>query len=130
MKSKQIENIVVEEFSSESVQETYKEMTKHGLWKSEKILFKKYYKNNSTVLDIGCGSGRTTYGLIKLGYKTIGIDITPEMVKSAEGLSEYFNLKIDFRILNAKDLKFKDNSFDNALFSFNGWIKFPERLIG
>jgi len=125
MENNQIENIVIEEFSSNDIQETYREMTKHGLWKSEEILFKKYFKKNSTILDIGCGSGRTTYGLKKLDYEVIGIDITPEMIKSAKALSDYFNLNIDFRVSDAKKLNFKDNSFDNAVFSFNGWDQIP-----
>jgi len=128
MEIKKIKNIVVEEFSSTSIQKTYREMTKCGLWKSEEMLFKKYFEKNSTILDIGCGSGRTTYGLVKLGYEVIGVDMTPEMIKSANELSDYFKLKIDFRLLNAKDLKFKDNSFDNAIFSFNGWSQIPGKV--
>jgi len=123
----EIEKTVVKEFSSKGVQETYKDMTREGLWKSEEILFKKYFKKGSSILDIGCGSGRTTFPLVKLGHKVIGIDLTPAMIKSAKWISKEFGIKVDFKVGNAKNLKFKDNSFDNAIFSFNGWNQVPGR---
>jgi len=37
-------------------------------------------------LDFGCGSGRSTRFLQKLGFQTVGIDISDEMVKRAQEL--------------------------------------------
>lgn len=122
-----IENLVIKEFSTKHVQEVYKGTTREGLWNSEEKLFKKYFKKGSSVLDIGCGSGRTTFPLVKLGYKVTAIDLTPAMIKSAKEMSKEFGIKADFRLGNAKDLKFKNESFDNALFSFNGWNQIPGR---
>jgi len=121
-----IKEIVIREFSSKSVQETYKRITKQGLWKSEEKLFKKYLKKGS-VLDVGCGSGRTTFPLVRMGYKVIGVDLTPAMIKSAKELSKEFKIKVDFRTGDATDLEFKNESFDNVLFSWNGWNFIPER---
>jgi ubiquinone/menaquinone biosynthesis C-methylase UbiE len=45
------------------------------------IIFK--YVNGKRALDFGCGTGRSTRFLNNLGYDTIGIDISEEMVKKA-----------------------------------------------
>lgn len=122
---KSIQKLVLHEFSNKKVQEAYREMTKKGLWKSEKIIFGKYFKKGTKILDIGCGSGRTTFPLAKMGYKVIGIDLTPAMIQTAKKLAKELKRKIDFRTGNAVNLEFKDESFDNALFSFNGWNQIP-----
>jgi ubiquinone/menaquinone biosynthesis C-methylase UbiE len=122
---KEIQEIVVREFSNANVQNAYEEMTREGLWASEEKLLKKYFKKNSRILDIGCGSGRTTFDLARLGYNVVGIDLTPAMIKTAKKLSEEFNINIDFKVGNAIKLNFDDKSFDNALFSFNGWDQIP-----
>lgn len=122
---KSLQKLVAREFSSEKVQKSYEEATREGLWKSEEKLFKKYFKPGSRILDIGCGSGRTTFPLAKMGHKVIGIDLTPAMIKTAKRLSKEFRMKVDFRAGNATSLKIKNESFDNALFSFNGWDQIP-----
>lgn len=122
-----IKKTVIREFSSPKIQNSYQEMTRQGLWGSEEKLFKRHFKSGSSVLDIGCGSGRTTFPLIRNGYKVTAIDITPAMLKSARGFAKEFKLKADFRLGDATQLEFKDRSFDNALFSFNGWDQVPGR---
>ncbi|RLJ06777.1 MAG: class I SAM-dependent methyltransferase [Candidatus Aenigmatarchaeota archaeon] len=124
-KHKRIRELILKEFSNQKVQKAYERLTRKGLWKSEKKLFKKYFKKGSVVLDIGCGSGRTSFGLAKMGFKVTGIDITPAMIKTAKRLSKEFNIKIDFLIGDAVQLCFKNESFNCALFSFNGWDQIP-----
>jgi len=46
-------------------------------------LFKTYVKGTNA-LDFGCGTGRSTRFLEKQGFKTIGIDISPEMIQLAK----------------------------------------------
>ncbi len=109
---------------------SYKDFTiEVGLWESEKYVFKKYLSTDSTILDLGCGTGRTTFGLIRLGFdKVIGLDLTPEMIFEAKKLNTIFNVDIDFRIGDATKLDFNDKEFDVVIFSFNGIMSIPNPI--
>ena len=64
------------QYNKEENIKRYGEGIKIGLWNSEKIIFDKYIDKKSKILDLGCGAGRTTFGLYELGYKNIiGLDI-------------------------------------------------------
>jgi len=95
------------------------------LWNSEKILITKFFKPKSTILDVGCGTGRTTISLYRLGYKVLGIDLVPEMIKNAKKISQEKNLAINYETGNVTNLKYADNSFDNVIFSTNGFGQIP-----
>ena len=122
---KNLKEYVIEQFSLNATQEWYINFAESGLWESEKILIQKHFKPKSTILDIGCGTGRTTIHLHKLGYQVNGIDIVPLMIKNAKVIAKFKKLNIKYEIGDATDLKYKNSSFDNALFSFNGWTQIP-----
>ena len=103
--------------------------TELGLWASEKAMFKKYLNRTDAILDIGCGTGRTTFALFQMGFHDIiGLDLTPEMIESAHHLDEQFNTKIPFVVGDALDLKYEDQQFDVVIFSFNGLMSIPKAV--
>lgn len=97
-----------------------------GLWASEEYVFTKYLQKNDRILDVGCGTGRTTFSLYDLGYKEIiGLDLTPEMIEAAEEIKQERQSPIQFMVGNAKDLPFEAGQFDVVIFSFNGLMSIP-----
>ena len=75
-------------------------------------LFKKYVDINNSILDIGCGYGRTLKELYDLGYRNlIGIDFSKEMIDRARNLYSYIN----FYVGNGNQLNFDNNSIDSVI---------------
>lgn len=68
------------------------------------------------VLDLGCGAGRTTGELARRGFRVTAIDLAPRLLEAAR--QRYPGL--DFRVMDATSLELDDDSFDAALFSYNG----------
>jgi SAM-dependent methyltransferase len=69
-------------------------------------------------LDFGCGAGRSTRFLEKIGYNAVGVDISGDMIKKAREL----DAKGDYRLIGDGDMsQFADNSFDliQSVFTFD-----------
>lgn len=65
---------------------SYTDFTKEvGLWDFEKYLFQKYLQAKDNILDLGCGTGRTTFPLYQLGYTNIIGFEESEQVKTKSG---------------------------------------------
>ncbi len=72
-------------------------------------------KRGDKVLDVCCGTGDQVFYYGKEGIIATGVDLSPGMIKSAEKRKEKSGLtNVSFRVANAKQLPFKDNSFDFA----------------
>ncbi len=120
---KVIKENVIGTYSSKEMQQNYKKI---GLWEAEKILFNKYFtKKGAKILDVGCGGGRTTIPLVKRGFKVTAFDITPLMVDLTKENLKKSKLKAKVEIGDATNIKYKSNSFDYVLFSFNGIEAIP-----
>jgi SAM-dependent methyltransferase len=66
-------------------------------------------------IDFGCGTGRSTRFLQKLGFETIGIDISEDMIKKAREIDP----KGDYRLVQEGDLsQVQQGNFDLVLSGF------------
>ena len=117
----------INEFGTEVTQRKYEKIALEGLWASEDLLIKKYFQKKSCILDIGCGSGRTSIPLVNLGYEVTGVDITPQMIDTAKEIAKNQNLDIDYEVGDATKLRFDSDTFDGAIFANNGWVQIPAK---
>jgi ubiquinone/menaquinone biosynthesis C-methylase UbiE len=122
-------DFIKESFTAEKTVSDYTRAVEEiGLWESEKMMIKKYFNPESRILDIGCGAGRTTIGLYRLGYHLVeGLDLSEAMIVQAIRISEKLNYNITFRVGDATCLDYDDETFYAALFSFNGIMQIPGR---
>lgn len=99
-----------------------------GLWRREKAFFVRHLPRDGRLLDLGCGAGRTTFGLHAAGYRDIvGADLSPAMVRQARRNAARMGLSLRFRVGDACRLPFGSRSFEGCVFSFNGLMTIPRR---
>ncbi len=77
------------------------------------------------ILDIGCGTGRHSIELAKRGYKVTGIDLSECMLSKACKKAEEAGLEVDFRLADARELKFS-NEFDAVIMLCEGGFSLME----
>jgi ubiquinone/menaquinone biosynthesis C-methylase UbiE len=121
--------LVIREFSDAEVQKQYAAMTRQGLWASEQRLIQQYFPAKGRIIDIGCGSGRTSFGLARMGYQVTAVDVTPAMITTALALQKEYRTQIAFCVGDATHLAHQSNAYDGALFSFNGWDQIPASIM-
>ncbi|AIF69856.1 hypothetical protein PAP_07330 [Palaeococcus pacificus DY20341] len=63
-------------------------------------------------LDVGCGTGISTFALEELGFKVIGIDIRKEAIQKSKEVAKERGSKAEFYLMDAKRLEFESESFD------------------
>lgn len=67
------------------------------------------------VVDFGCGTGRSTRFLRRLGFDVVGVDIAEDMLKKAREMDP----RGDYRLIEEGDLsQFRDDSYDLVLCAF------------
>ena len=99
-----------------------------GLWKSEEYVFEKFISPQNKILDVGCGAGRTTFGLFERGFVNIeGVDASKKLIVAAKKLARKNNLPINFYVDDALALDAANESFDAVIFSYNGLMTIPGR---
>jgi ubiquinone/menaquinone biosynthesis C-methylase UbiE len=72
------------------------------------------------VLEVGCGNGRLTLRLIKLGVSHIlAFDPDAKSIRAArKALPEKYKDRVAYRVGNAEHVKQKANQFDIVVFSW------------
>ena len=70
------------------------------------------FPGNSSILDVGCGTGVTLLALAQRGYQTSGVDFASKMIQKAQDLAQEQGLSCDFSVALADQLPFPDESFE------------------
>lgn len=88
-------------------------------------------KQNSKVLDLGCGSGRFSVGLAQAGFDVSGLDITPQAIDAAILKAKESGLNnAKFYVGDMSEIPFADDTFDYVFcprFSINAVSTFYRR---
>jgi SAM-dependent methyltransferase len=107
-----------------------------GLWKSELLVIGRFLpRPPSRLVEAGCGAGRVTLGLWKMGYSGIvAFDFAGELLDQARRLAAETGAgSIGFHCADATHVTGSDlgqegaGGFDGALFMFNGLMQIPGR---
>ena len=64
------------------------------------------------ILDVGTGTGFFACLLAAEGHKTVGIDLTPNMIEHAKHMAAVLGLDARFQLMDAEEPDFESESFD------------------
>jgi SAM-dependent methyltransferase len=64
------------------------------------------------ILDIACGTGKSTEPLVRDGLEISGCDLDPLMIAEAKKQAELKGLSIDYRVADVEHLPYEEGAFD------------------
>lgn len=73
------------------------------------------FGQGQSVLEVGCGTGRTACRLAAMGCKVTAVDTHPVMLVKAEQRAAAEGVRVHWMKAQAEELPFPDNSFDRVL---------------
>jgi 2-polyprenyl-3-methyl-5-hydroxy-6-metoxy-1,4-benzoquinol methylase len=89
-----------------------------GLNPSEKVFATKQLKPRSKILVVGCGAGRESIALARMGHEVFGIDFVEECVEAARTNARRSNLPATFFTLSADKMgELNETAFSAVMFS-------------
>ncbi len=77
------------------------------------------------LLELACGTGRHALALEQLGYETVAVDYSPDMIRRAQLRGVAANSQVDFRQADMRKLSLTEPPFDAAvcLFDSIGYVQ-------
>jgi ubiquinone/menaquinone biosynthesis C-methylase UbiE len=85
-----------------------------GAWIIERLAV----RPNEHVLDVACGTGNAAIRAALAGARTVGVDLTPKLLETANTLAARAGATVDWREGDAEDLPFADDHFDVVVSTF------------
>ncbi len=85
----------------------------------------RYCPQPGRLLDLGCGTGRLLVSMAQRGWQTVGVDLSPEMLRVSRDKAVSANLSVNLLRANIAELNcLSDNAFDcvACLFSTLGMV--------
>ncbi len=87
--------------------------TAEGITAGECLLLEGLFPPRAQVLDIGCATGRVSLALQRAGCFVSGVN--EAMIRTATTLAREAAIPVDFRVMDARALGFRSESFDAVL---------------
>ncbi len=85
----------------------------------EDIIIYSKIRSNSSILDVGCGSGQLTFPFAQHGFKIMGLDLSKDMITLASKKCSQF-LNVNFKLGLFEEAQFPNKTF-NLIVSGMAW---------
>jgi ubiquinone/menaquinone biosynthesis C-methylase UbiE len=95
--------------------ENYTKYRRPYTQKLYELLFSLLPEGEKKILDVACGTGKSTEPLVREGIEAVGCDHDPLMVAEAKKQAAANNLPIAYHEAEAEALPFSDQSFDAVI---------------
>jgi SAM-dependent methyltransferase len=97
----------------------YPTVAKRQLWPvGERIVRRLGIKPGEDVLDVACGTGNAALRAASAGARTVGVDLTPELLDVAQKLATEAGVTIEWREGDAESLPVASDRFDVVMSVF------------
>jgi len=83
------------------------------------------FNKKTTILDVGCGTGRHSIELAKRGYNVTGIDLSEDQLKAAKEKAKAAKVQVDFIRMDARNIALGEK-FDLAIMLCEGGFSLME----
>jgi ubiquinone/menaquinone biosynthesis C-methylase UbiE len=90
------------------------EGTQYLAFRDIPMLIREHAGSVESALDYGCGAGRSTRFLKRLGLDVVGVDVSPQMLEQARSKDE----SGEYHQISSGHLPFEDSTFDLVFASF------------
>lgn len=97
----------------------YPAVAKRQLWPvGERIVRHAAVRAGEDVLDVACGTGNAALRAAAAGARTVGVDLTPELLDAGRSLTRQAGVAVEWKEGDAENLPLADESFDVVLSVF------------